>query len=523
MDPSAERLGVPRTLGDYMDTQILEGRTGDDAPVVLFVSDNGHGLGHLTRLLAIAERARGRFRPTLLTLSEAFPVVERWGHPVEYIPSYRKLALARASWAPMFARRLVAILHHVQPRVVVVDHIHPVPVIGAIRARTRGVDWIWSRRGMWRRGRNVEALAISECFDVVMEPGDVAAAVDAGATTWVDEAVTVPPIMLIEPDAMYPRQRARRELGLPEEGRVVLIQLSGDTPDKLARLITLARDVVRHVAGAETTLFAPLHILHRGRLPDIEGVVMKPVYPIARYLRAFDAAISTAGYNSYHELVASGVPAVFVARDTNSLDDQRRRAEFAELTGRAHFAESLHSPEFRSAVAKAMEDGEAEIAAAVARELGPFHGASVAADLICDRIRVRETEPHHAPTYEDLGVPKAPLYFRPTTRDLDADPSQWPTVGYLLIGCDPERAMEQIQEASEHFYGEGGFKPVFLVSGLEPSMFRESGFQFETVLDKEQWARIGRGSYEDYLGDRIHGFIESYQVSQVVDLRPSHV
>src|SRR5690606_26393428 len=148
------------------------------------------------------------------------------------------------------------------------DHIHPLPVMGQIRGLSRGIEWVWSRRGMWRRGFNVDALARSANFDTILEPSDVAAPMDAGATMYDrDRVVTVPPVVLIPPDEQLPRDRAREELGLPREGKAVLILLSDSETEKLASLIGRVRDVVREVAGPDTSLFAPLHILHRGRLP----------------------------------------------------------------------------------------------------------------------------------------------------------------------------------------------------------------------------------------------------------------
>ena len=53
---------------------------------------------------------------------------------------------------------------------------------------------------------------------------------------------------------------------------------------------------------------------------------------MSRYFNAFDAAIAAAGYNAFHELIALGVPALYVpmARET---DDQAARARWAESAG----------------------------------------------------------------------------------------------------------------------------------------------------------------------------------------------
>ncbi len=66
-------------------------------------------------------------------------------------------------------------------------------------------------------------------------------------------------------------------------------------------------------------------------VPD--GVVeLDSTYPMSRYLRAFDATVSAAGYNAYHELIRFGVPSLFVPMRRQT-DDQEARARFAEASG----------------------------------------------------------------------------------------------------------------------------------------------------------------------------------------------
>ena len=54
---------------------------------------------------------------------------------------------------------------------------------------------------------------------------------------------------------------------------------------------------------------------------------------MSRYLRAFDLVISAVGYNSFHELLLAGVPAIFVPNEHPQQDDQLARARFAEHRG----------------------------------------------------------------------------------------------------------------------------------------------------------------------------------------------
>src|SRR5690606_19654553 len=58
-------------------------------------------------------------------------------------------------------------------------------------------------------------------------------------------------------------------------------------------------------------------------LPD--GVTPVSVYPLARYLRAFDVFVGAAGYNTCCEVVQSGIVSLLVP-NAELADDQRRRA-----------------------------------------------------------------------------------------------------------------------------------------------------------------------------------------------------
>jgi predicted glycosyltransferase len=49
------------------------------------------------------------------------------------------------------------------------------------------------------------------------------------------------------------------------------------------------------------------------------------IYPLVRYLRAFDVNVSAAGYNTCCEVLQAGVPTLFVP-NTLVADDQARRA-----------------------------------------------------------------------------------------------------------------------------------------------------------------------------------------------------
>lgn len=492
-------------------------------PNVLFITDNGHGLGHLTRMMAVATRAGDRFLPIFLTMSEAFPVVRQMGWPAEYLPSYKKLGMTKAQWGPVFASRLVALLEHIRPRAVVIDHIFPSRVLSDIRAASQGIDFIWSRRGMWREGRNIEAMECADSFDVIVEPRDVAGPIDIGMTTERFRDVTfVAPVVLVDPREQMDRDQARQSLGIPLEGRAVLINLSDSDVVKLSSLIRQVGDEVASLTdGEQVHLFAPLHALHRDAISVVEGVTMRPVYPVAMYLKAFDGVVSTAGYNSFHEVLNSGMPGVFVARDADAVDDQERRARFAELSGVGYFAPSVDDPSFRTALQRMLAPDALDITARVTRKLGAFEGGQQFADVIAMRCESRARQPFVvAPDLRNCG-PNLELLEGVISgrRDRGKAEPQAERVAVIALGFDQALLAHHVAQIAAIQEAVGGFKPVFLIDDVDTGPLDTFGFQYESIMTPSEYAGAGSRPYDEYVESCVEGLRSRYKPARVVTLR----
>ena len=235
---------------------------------VLFYTDNGHGLGHVTRLMAYAKRLSKDVQPYFVTMSEAYRLVHEQGFPVEYFPSAKKMGLTgedRHLWEEIFKRRMSLTLERMKLGIVVVDHVNPPIGLRDVRAEHPDIAFVWSRRGLWRQHRKPAGLAMADAFDCVLEPIDLAAAVDMGYTPrMTDDTLYVPPVTLVQRDEVVPRREARRLLGLPSEGIVVLLNLSADSTEDLVELIRRIRNLLnKHAAEKDqVTIFAPRHALH---------------------------------------------------------------------------------------------------------------------------------------------------------------------------------------------------------------------------------------------------------------------
>jgi UDP:flavonoid glycosyltransferase YjiC (YdhE family) len=209
-----------------------------------------------------------------------------------------------------------------------------VPYQGLVDALGDNPDvWaVWSRRGMWQPGRGREAIAREGHFDAVVEPRDLAGRFDRGLTAE-SRARTrlIDPIRLLDDGDLLSRRRARAALGISAARPAVLLQLGAGNNYDYAPLRQSAIAVLRERHDADVRVAQWPIAEEPLELP--EGVRGISEFPLSRYARAFDLVVSAAGYNSFHELLLAGVPAIFVPNEHPQQDDQLARARFAEHQG----------------------------------------------------------------------------------------------------------------------------------------------------------------------------------------------
>ncbi|MCU0905941.1 MAG: hypothetical protein MUF73_00530 [Rhodobacteraceae bacterium] len=302
-------------------------------PRVLFVTANGVGLGHVTRLSAIARRLPEGIDPVFATMSQAVGVLKDMGFAAELLTSYA--GKPAEAWRASLFRRMTELLDIHRPASVVLDASNPYPGLVEAAICRPGMRLIWVRRGMWRASQDhSEFLTRAPYFERVIEPQDIAEAGDPAVQDLSahGRVVRVPPIGLLDEGDLLDRGAARLALGLsetPPPGGSVLVQLGSGTTRDLNGLLGDLFARLRPFPGLEIVLAQWLNAptAYDARWP---GVRLLSGYPIPRYYRAFDFTISAAGYNSYNDLLRFGIPTIFIANDAQVMDDQGARARFAE-------------------------------------------------------------------------------------------------------------------------------------------------------------------------------------------------
>lgn len=377
-------------------------------PVVILMTSNGVGMGHLSRQLTVALSGPPQLDAVVFSLSGALPRIvaadragdlpgtAEHGLRYEYCPSRESGWLPRGGWRrrvrtryrsyrwhPYLRDRLVALAAETRASTVVFDGV--VPYEGLLQARELlpELGFGWVRRGMWRPEAPQGQLAATDRFDLVLQPGDFGSAADRGPLADRTDAERLPPVSLTDVLPAVSGAQARSVLGLPPDRPVLLLAPGsgalGSVEESAARI------------QAEVTARGPDWVVavtrqsiarHRVGTGSEDVVFLDDVYPLARYLPAFDAAVSAAGYNAVHELLAARVPTLLVPSVHHVTDDQAARAQGVAARGAALLAEG---GDLEGAVAHLLDEQVRgrlrEACAGLEQPCGGAHAAALIASL----------------------------------------------------------------------------------------------------------------------------------------------
>ena len=354
-------------------------------PRLLFYAVNGLGLGHVTRLLAIARRVRchqPQAEIVFLTSSEAEDVIYREGFAAFKVPS-KTLRVESHLRASTYARMLQTItlnlLASFHPHILVVDTFPA----GVIQELLPVLRWDSRKVFVFRVQRpDIAATALTQntlqLYDLALIPheeGDEEIPLPPGL-----EAVWTGPILIRDRAEAKPRAEAREWLGLPPDGPVLYITLGGGGETTMETLLTSLLEPL-YAWRTDLHLAVARPPLYRKPLPPRAGVTAVHHYPMAELYPAFDAALSAAGYNSVMELLHHGVPSAFVPL-ARQVDDQAARALRVEAQGAGICLQTLEPQAVRDAVDSLLDPTEAELFRAAGQQRIPESGAECAAQAL---------------------------------------------------------------------------------------------------------------------------------------------
>lgn len=293
-----------------------------DLPCVVLFNINGSGMGHMSTCLAYANRLRGRARPVFFSLASAMEMIHEMGFEGDYFVSRFWSQASAWNWDRQLALRLGMLFERVRPEVVVFDGTWPYRGLLHAAAAYGETRLVWSDLTMYKPGWREVPVSKSH-FDLVIKLGELGSAFSVDQESEPVRQVTIPPFTMLRDGELEDRDTARKSLDLDPNGRYALLSLG---PGNLKDVSSIGQALIDEFSARGYTVVWTRTPISASDVSLPENVVPISVYPIVRYLRAFDVVVSAAGYNTCCEVLQSGVPTLFVP-NTLVADDQARRAE----------------------------------------------------------------------------------------------------------------------------------------------------------------------------------------------------
>lgn len=353
------------------------------APRILFYAVNGLGLGHVTRLLAIADALR-KERPEaqvlFITTSEADAVIAREGFAAVKLPSKNLAGQSRLQPGVYMKLAHTVVVNTVaafNPAILVADTFPA----GAVQELLPTLSWAMRRVFVFRaqhaeRARDVFFQSALARYDLCLIPhaegSEDVPIPDSVRSVWTGD------IFLRERSQAWSREKARFYLGLPQNAKILYVAFGGGGDEEFVNALA---STVAAAEGIGWTLAVADAPLARANLPACSDRLFRVShYPMAECFFAFDAAVSAAGYNTVNELMHFGIPSILIPFP-RGFDDQFARVRRLVEAGAA-IASDLDPTPLRAALDRLADERIAGALRAKAESLVPQSGAPRAAQEI---------------------------------------------------------------------------------------------------------------------------------------------
>jgi len=351
---------------------------------IIFVPTNGAGLGHLTRLLAIARRIKKRIPDMeiiFFTTSLAKHLIIQHGFVGYYFPTKTLFdpQVTGSQWNKLFLEQLRQVLKYHNPRMLVFDGAFP--YLGLIQSMSQmtQIKKVWLKREGSKVGDNdVVCNEKEKFFDFLITPRE------AGSHMQEDpDRVYCDPIIYLEKTELLDRGQLLQKWKVPENSKVVYIQLgAGNINDITKDIAVLVQTLKRR---KDTFIIIGESIIGKDLKIQENNIMVLRDYPNSRFFGAFDLAICACGYNSFHELMHFGVPSIFIPNRETKKDDQFGRAMKSVRAHAGMILEDLSPASVSNVVEIALT--HKDTLSSNAMSLVPNNGADSVAQLIAGHLR----------------------------------------------------------------------------------------------------------------------------------------
>jgi Glycosyltransferase family 28 C-terminal domain len=348
---------------------------------VLFLPTNGNGLGHARRsMLVVAEMPKDR-QVAFAAFPSCMPMIRAAGYDCMPLVSKSRVHGAEHANDLVNYMRLRRALNDGDRLVFdggyVFDSIHRTILEKRLEAT-------WIRRGLWQPGQITPAALHREgTFAQVIVPEEAFAELNTDLS-FGRHVRKVGPIVGDRPggDTATTRGLLAERLGREFDELVVTMLGGGVAADRTAQLQLLSALSERRKKCLHLILIWPGSTVPPA-LYGWKNTVVCQTRNAPDYAAEADLVVTAAGYNSFHEVLYHGLPAIFVPQMAGFMDDQDRRARAASDRGLAVTVAPEELLLLEREVTAFLDHGKgAVLRRALATADLPKRGNKAAADLI---------------------------------------------------------------------------------------------------------------------------------------------
>ena len=354
----------------------------------LFYASNGLGIGHLSRLLNVAQ-SLSKEAPSseilFLTQSEAAPFPEANPFYAIRLPGRNRArtgGLTAKSYLQTIRPLILQAVASFDPHVLVTDTFPE----GPEKELAPTMEWPIHKAFIFReqhvrRAEDPYLYQSLRRYHRILVPHDT-------------NSIPLPSFLKNDPrlrwtgpilpaDPLLSREEARERLGIPENRETLLLSFGGGgDPEGKQR----AKEIATFLRGKNRSFFYAAGPLSRSLPEGIHAGEWLPLWPIRPYLRAFDGTIASGGYNTVHELLEAGVPS-FLCDFPRILDPQADRIDRLAREGRVMTHSGRTLPELLVALETFLEKREVLSDSLQKLPTPTYPGAETAARILLDILQ----------------------------------------------------------------------------------------------------------------------------------------
>ncbi len=302
---------------------------------ILLFPTNGVGIGHFTRMLAIARKLRefdDNLEIVFFTTMPTLQILTEEGFPAYHLSGHSHFDdMDTRTWNIIVEEMLLNIIATHRPEAFIFDGAFPYRgMLNAIK-NNENILKVWiNKRGLENKNGEILIDEKSEQFDVVVKPLEFSNKHYEKKYEKV-RALTIPPVTLVNKEELKNRNVLRQRLGVPKDCVLVYIQLGAGKINEINSDIKLSLDILLSFEHVYVVIGESI-IGDRINFNDNRVRSLRD-YPNSIYFNSFDFAIIAGGYNSIHETILFNLPTICYPNLQTGNDDQLSRATIAQEAG----------------------------------------------------------------------------------------------------------------------------------------------------------------------------------------------